>query len=212
MINWDVLRKAEVKTLPFPHLVAENFIDSDTVDKIFNSVESNIFEFKDDGAAWRVDGSVLSGNLAKELNEWYGWHDLMLDKLGIKLNSNPTFSLQGSSTDNSFGPHTDDHFHTGVFAKIMIYMTPGGTEGTRLSFNHKPDRYIPSSGNPGSFCLFPCNSTSWHYTDFTKLPPGSKRLCMVGNFVDRRKSTILRKNIIAKLAKIRFDYYSWRSK
>ena len=184
MINWKALLEAEVTTLPFPHMIIENFLDKELVDEIYGALKPTIFEFRDNSAAWRVQGHNQAGDLAQELSDWDHWYDFIKINFDINLNRKPSFSLQGSSTEVSFGPHTDDHSYTGVFLKIMIYMTPDGAPGTRLAYGNSTENFIESSGNPGSACLFVCNEKSWHFTDFSNMKPGFKRLCMVGNFVD----------------------------
>ena len=186
MININKLDQAVVLTDPYEHVVVE---------RVFAG-QPNLYDFLINDPAWE-EGHTESlfvlkshNNVTQELQrmiESYDWSSL-LGQMDLTY-SNLITSFQGTNLSHPLGRHTDEPEITNVVAKVLLYITPNLDCGTRvhnkgndIDTQGEDDIVKVTPGAEGDVFLFKTSTTSFHSTDYTDVPEGTKRIVLTGTF------------------------------
>jgi|TARA_R110001592_G_scaffold46315_4_gene147523 hypothetical protein len=190
MINKDKLDQAIILTEPYEHVVVESGV---------HKGHPNLYSHLITCDEWDVDHTEhteslfllkRNNNTTEELQrmiEAYDWSHI-LDRMGVSYSKLVT-SYQGTNLNHPLGRHTDEPEITGTVAKVLVYLTPDLDCGTRV---HNKGNIIEAEGDTdvvkitpgaeGDVFLFKCSKTSFHSTDYSDVPEGTKRIVLTGTF------------------------------
>ena len=186
MINIDKLNQAVVLTDPYEHFVIEGVFDG----------HPNLYDFLINDPAWEHDQDeslflLRSYNhVTSELQRIMESHDWsgLLGQMGLEY-SRCISSFQGTNLTHPLGRHTDEPEITGIIAKVLLYITPNldcGTLvhriGNDIDVGADVDIVKVTPGAEGDMFLFKTSTTSFHSTDYTDVPAGTRRICLTGCF------------------------------
>jgi hypothetical protein len=161
-LNVDRLRATALSTLPFDHVIVENFIHTDWEDRLMAD-----FPAIQKPGSFPLSSVRVGSDFARLIEQMNGvdFRTAVEEKFSISLANRPTiFTVRGVCRSSDGKIHTDSETK---LITVLLYMNPRwGNEGGRLrllrSATNIDDAALEVSPNVGTLLIFKRSDRSYH--------------------------------------------------
>lgn len=162
MLNVDRLRATALSTVPFDHVIVENFIHADWEDRLMAD-----FPAIQKPGSFPLSTVRAGSDFARLIEQMNGvdFRTAVEEKFSISLANRPTmFTVRGVCRSSDGKIHTDSETK---LITVLLYMNPRwGNEGGRLrllrSATNIDDAALEVSPNVGTILIFKRSDRSYH--------------------------------------------------